>query len=180
MAGRKFSAFSTKAVHAGESREKYADSLTTPIFQTSTYAFKDSQEIEAYTQEGKNRFEYGRYGSPTERIAEKRLMALENAEDCVLFGSGMMAITATILALVESGDHIVLTDDCYKKTLEFCESYLKRFGIECTIVPFGDYDLLEASIKENTCFVFSESPTNPYLNVFDVERFVDIGGATMC
>lgn len=175
MAGRKFSAFSTKAVHAGESREKYADSLTTPIFQTSTYAFKDSQEIEAYTQEGKNRFEYGRYGSPTERIAEKRLMALENAEDCVLFGSGMMAITATILALVESGDHIVLTDDCYKKTLEFCESYLKRFGIECTIVPFGDYDLLEASIKENTCFVFSESPTNPYLNVFDVERFVDIG-----
>lgn len=175
MDDNNYGAFSTRAVHAGEGREKYADSLTTPIFQTSTYTFKDSKEIEAYTSKLKSRFEYGRYGNPTEVIAEKRLAALENAEDCVLFASGMMAITTTILALVHSGDHIIITDDCYKKTLEFCESYLKRFGIECTIVPFGDYDILEASIKENTCFIFSESPTNPYLNVFDIERFADIG-----
>jgi len=175
MGERKFSAFSTQAIHAGESREKYADSLTTPIFQTSTYTFKDSKEIEAYTKDNKLRFEYGRYGNPTEKIAEKRLAALEQAEDCVLFASGMMAITTTILALVHSGDHIIITDDCYKKTLEFCESYLKRFGIECTIVPFGNYELLEASIKENTCFIFSESPTNPYLNVFDLEKFSQIG-----
>jgi len=175
MDNNKHGAFATKAVHAGESRVKYADSLTTPIFQTSTYTFKDSKEIEEYTHKLKSRFEYGRYGNPTEMIAEKRLMALENAEDCVLFASGMMAITTTILALVHSGDHIIITDDCYKKTLEFCESYLKRFGIECTIVPFGNYEVLEASIKSNTCFMFSESPTNPYLNVFDVERFAAIG-----
>lgn len=165
----------TKAVHAGEHREKYADSLTTPIFQTSTYTFKDSAEIEAYTKYKKERFEYGRYGNPTEKIAERRLAALEHAEDCVLFASGMMAITTTIFAIVQSGDHIVITDDCYKKTLEFCESYLKRFGIECTIVPFGDYDLMDRSVKKNTRFIFSESPTNPYLNVFDLERFREIG-----
>ena len=169
-----FKSMETRAVHAGEKREKYADSLTTPIFQTSTYTFKDSKEIEAYTKENKVRFEYGRYGNPTEKITERRLAGLENAEDCVLFASGMMAITTTILALVHTGDHIVITDDCYKKTLEFCESYLKRFGIECTIVPFGDYDLLESSIKKNTCFIFSESPTNPYLNVFDLVKFKEI------
>ncbi|HPC47850.1 MAG TPA: aminotransferase class I/II-fold pyridoxal phosphate-dependent enzyme, partial [Deltaproteobacteria bacterium] len=59
--------------------------------------------------------------------------------------------------------------DSYKKTLEFCNTYLQRFGVECTVVPFGDYDALEKSIKKNTRFIFSESPTNPYLNVFDLE-----------
>lgn len=159
----------SRAIHAGEDRPKYADSLTTPIFQTSTFTFKDSKDIREYTKDKKKRFEYGRYGNPTELIAQRRLADLEGAEDCVVFSSGMMAITTTILSLVRSGDHIVITDDSYKKTLEFCRSYLKRFGIECSIVPFGDYDVLERAIKENTRFIFSESPTNPYLNVFDLK-----------
>jgi len=160
----------TTAVHAGEDRSRYADSITTPIVQTSTYAFKDSKEIEAYTKHGKARFEYGRYGNPTEQVAERRLAALVGAEDCVVFGSGMSAIVTTILALVHSEDHIVITDDAYKKTLEFCSLYLQRFGIGCTIVPFGDYAALDAAVQPNTRFIFSESPTNPYLNIFDLER----------
>jgi len=163
-------AFSTLAVHAGEDRSRYADSITTPIVQTSTYAFKDSREIEAYTKHGKARFEYGRYGNPTEQVAERRLAALVNAEDCVVFGSGMSAIITTILALVHSHDHIVITDDAYKKTLEFCSSYLERFGVSCTIVPFGDYEALDRAVRPNTRFIFSESPTNPYLNIFDLDR----------
>jgi cystathionine gamma-synthase len=159
---------SSRAIHAGEPRNHYADAITTPIFQTSTFVFKNSKDIEEYTKDKKERFEYGRYGNPTELIAQNRLADLEGAEDCVVFSSGMMAITTTILSLVRTGDHIVITDDSYKKTLEFCKSYLKRFGIECTIVPFGDYDALEAAIKQNTRFIFSESPTNPYLNVFDL------------
>ena len=165
----------TKAIHAGEDRARYADSITTPIVQSSTYFFKDSKEIESYTKNAKKRYEYGRYGNPTEIVAQQRLMVLNSAEDALVFSSGMMAITTTILALVESGDHIVITDDCYGRTLEFCRTYLKRFGIECTIVPFGDYDLLDASVKENTRFIFSESPTNPYLNVFDMVKFRHIG-----
>ncbi|MHC4572856.1 MAG: trans-sulfuration enzyme family protein [Planctomycetota bacterium] len=165
---------STRAVHAGEPRRKYADSLTTPIIQTSTYTFKNSKAIEDYTKKGKEHFEYGRYGNPTAKIAEARLADLEGAEDCVVFSSGMSAITTTILALVRSGDHIVITDDSYKKTLEFCKSYLKQFAIECTIVPFGDYEVLEKAIKKNTRFIFSESPTNPYLNIFDLVRIKKI------
>ncbi|MDT8274146.1 MAG: aminotransferase class I/II-fold pyridoxal phosphate-dependent enzyme [Desulfomonilia bacterium] len=158
----------SRAIHAGEPRIKYEDSITTPIFQTSTFTFQNSRDIDDYTKKKKERFEYGRYGNPTELIAQRRLADLEGAEDSVVFSSGMMAITTTILSLVRSGDHIVITDDSYKKTLEFCRSYLKRFGIECTIVPFGDYDILENAIKKNTRFIFSESPTNPYLNVFDL------------
>jgi len=166
--------FSTRSIHAGEERLRYADSITTPIVQTSTFAFKDSKEIEAYTKHGKARFEYGRYGNPTDQVAERRLAALESAEDCVAFGSGMSAVTTTILALVKSGDNIVITDDAYKKTLEFCSSYLLRFGVECRVLPFGDYDALEAAVDRKTRFIFSESPTNPYLNVFDLPRLVKI------
>lgn len=165
---------STRAIHAGEPRRKYADSLTTPIVQTSTFTFKNSKAIEDYTKKGKEHFEYGRYGNPTAKIAEARLADLEGAEDCVVFSSGMSAITTTILSLVQSGDHIVITDDSYKKTLEFCRSYLKQFGVECTIVPFGDYEVLEKAIKKNTRFIFSESPTNPYLNIFDLIKIKKI------
>ena len=165
---------STRAIHAGEPRRKYADSLTTPIVQTSTFTFKNSKAIGDYTKKGKEHFEYGRYGNPTAKIAEARLADLEGAEDCVVFSSGMSAITTTILSLVQSGDHIVITDDSYKKTLEFCRSYLKQFGVECTIVPFGDYEVLEKAIKKNTRFIFSESPTNPYLNIFDLIKIKKI------
>ncbi len=161
---------STRAIHAGEPRKKYADSLTTPIIQTSTFTFKNSKAIEDYTKKGKVRFEYGRYGNPTAKIAEKRLADLEGAEDCVVFSSGMSAITTTILSLVRSGDHIVITDDSYKKTLEFSKLYLKQFDIGCTIVPFGDYGVIEKAIQKNTRFIFSESPTNPYLNIFDLVK----------
>ena len=165
---------STRSIHAGEPRRKYSDSLTTPIIQTSTFTFKNSKHIEDYTKKGKEHFEYGRYGNPTAQIAERRLADLEGAEDCVVFSSGMSAITTTILTLVQSGDHIVITDDSYKKTLEFCRSYLKQFNIGCTIVPFGDYGVLEKSIKKNTRFIFSESPTNPYLNIFDLVKLKKI------
>lgn len=174
MDNKKKYSIDTMAIHDGEERDRYADALTTPVFLTSTYTFKDSEEIESFTNKSNSRFEYGRYGNPTQEAAEKRLASLENTEDCLLFASGMSAITTTILAFVKSGDHIILTDDSYKKTLEFCNSYLQRFGVECTIVPFGDYDRLESSIKKNTRFILSESPTNPYLNVFDLKRLKDI------
>ena len=173
-AGARRHGVSTMAVHAGEDRRRYADAITTPIVQSATFVFKDSKEIEAYTKHGKARFEYGRYGNPTEQVAQRRLAALEGAEDCVLFASGMSAIVTTILALVKRGDHLVITDDAYKKTLEFCSQYLQRFGVGCTIVPFGDYGALDRAIRRTTRFIFSESPTNPYLNIFDLRKLAEI------
>ncbi|MHB9106852.1 MAG: trans-sulfuration enzyme family protein [Armatimonadota bacterium] len=172
--GSRTTGFSTRAIHAGEERRRYADSITTPIIQAATYTFADTKDIEAYTKGGKERFEYGRYGNPTEKIAMRRLADLEGAEDAVVCSSGMSAVTTTLLTLLKSGDHMVITDDAYKKTLEFCHSYIQRFGIDCTVVPFGDYDALDRAVQANTRLILSESPTNPYLNIFDLERLRQI------
>jgi len=158
---------STRAVHAGEARRKYADSITTPIFQTSTYTYENVRDIEDFTKRGKQRFEYGRYGNPTTSVAERRLADLEGAEDCIVFASGMNAITTTVFTFVEPGDHIVVTDDCYRRTRRFCTVYLKQFGVSSTFVRFGDYRALENAINEKTRLIFSESPSNPYLKVLD-------------
>jgi len=166
--------FATRSVHAGEDREHYADAITTPIVQTATYVFRDSKAIDDYTKGRIERFEYGRYGNPTEKVAERRLAALEGAEDCVMFASGMSAITTTILALVRRHDHMVITDDAYKRTLEFCSQYLQRFDVACTVVPFGDYEALDRAVGPRTRFIFSESPTNPYLNIFDLVKLREI------
>ena len=166
--------FSTTAVHAGEIRYNEYGSITTPIVQTSTFIFKNIDEIKKLAQGATDRFEYGRYGHPTQVAAERKLAALENAEDAVLFSSGMSAITTTLFALLRAGDHIIITDDAYKRTLDFCLKCLERFDIECMVVKMGDYEAIEKAIKPNTKIFFSESPTNPYLNIMDMERLMGI------
>lgn len=166
--------FSTKAVHAGEIRYNEYGSITTPIVQTSTFIFKNIDEIEQLPKGTVGRFEYGRYGHPTQLAAEGKLAALEGAEDAVLFSSGMSAITTSMFALLKAGDHIIITDDAYKRTLDFCQTCLDRFDIECTVVKMCDYEAIEGAIKPNTRIFFSESPTNPYLNIMDLERLMNI------
>ena len=165
---------STRSVHAGEVRYNEYGSVTTPIVQTSTFIFKNVEEIRKLAQGAAGRFEYGRYGHPTQVAAEGKLAAIEDAEDAVLFSSGMSAITTALFALLKSGDHIIITDDAYKRTLDFCRSCLNRFQIECTVVRMCDYEAMERAIKPNTRLFFSESPTNPYLNIMDLERLVSL------
>lgn len=165
---------STRSVHAGEVRYNEYGSVTTPIVQSSTFIFRGVEEIKKLCHGAIGRFEYGRYGHPTEVAAEKKLAALEEAEDAILFSSGMSAITTALFALLRTGDHIIITDDAYRRTLEFCITCLKRFGIDCTIVKMSDYDAMEKAIQPNTRLFFSESPTNPYLNIMDLERLMDI------
>ncbi len=166
--------FSTRAVHAGEIRNNEFGSITTPIVQCSTFIFKNTAEIEQLAEGVAGRYEYSRYGHPTQFAAEEKLAALEEAEDAVLFSSGMSAITTTLFSLLSSGDHIIITDDAYKRTLDFCKTYLIRFNIDCTIVKMCDYEAIEKAIQPNTKVFFSESPTNPYLNIMDLERLLDI------
>lgn len=164
---------STIAVHGGERR--WRGSVTTPIVQSSTFVFKNMQEVADYTSGEKSHYEYGRYGNPTQEAAEKKLAMLEEADFCLLFDCGMSAVSATMFALMKSGDHIVLTDDAYKQTLNFAENFLPRFGIEVSIVPMNDYEAMEKAIKKNTVILFSESPTNPYLNIADMDRIAEMG-----
>lgn len=165
---------STKSIHAGEIRYNEYGSITTPIVQSSTFIFKDIEEIKKLAQGDLDRYEYGRYGNPTQFAAERKLAEIEEAEDAVLFSSGMSAITTSLFALLTSGDHIIITDDAYKRTLDFCQTCLDRYNIECTVVKMCDYSAIEKAIKRNTRIFFSESPTNPYLNIMDLKRLMNI------
>ena len=91
-----FKGFSTSSVHGGEQREKYAQSLTNPIVQTATYVFDDLDEVDAYTAGERQHFEYGRYGNPTQKVAENKIAALEGAEAALLFPTGMSAVTTVL------------------------------------------------------------------------------------
>ncbi|MFP4040882.1 MAG: trans-sulfuration enzyme family protein [Desulfosudaceae bacterium] len=174
MDNKKIQGLSTRSVHAGEVRYNEYGAVTTPIVQTSTFIFRNVDEIKQLAEGAIGRFEYGRYGHPTELAAEKKLASLEEAEDSILFSSGMSAITTTLFALLKSGDHIIITDDAYRRTLEFCQTRLGRFNIECTVVKMCDYEAMEKAIQPNTRVFFSESPTNPYLNIMDLERLTAI------
>ncbi len=165
---------STRAVRDGEKRHKDEDALTTPIFQTSTYVFSSTAEILAYNAKEKERWEYGRYGNPTQRAAELKLAALDGADDALLFPSGMNAVACTLLARLKAGDHAILTEDCYRNTRRFCENVLSKFGIELSFVRACDYDALQDAIRPETALLVAESPTNPHLRVADVPRLVKI------
>lgn len=164
---------STTAVRAGEARNA-EDALTVPIFQTSTYIFEDSEAIGAFNRQETQRWEYGRYGNPTQRAAELKLAALEGAEDALLFPSGMNAVTCTLLSMLSAGDHLVLTEDCYRNTYRFCERVLPKFGVDISFVRAGDYAELERTIRDSTRLMIGESPTNPHLRVSDLRRLVKI------
>jgi cystathionine gamma-synthase len=166
---------STLAVHAGEPRQKPGHALATPIIQTATFTFTDTQELKDHFDGKIERVEYGRYGNPTQRIAETKLAALEGAGDCLLFASGMAAMTTTLFAMLSRGTHVVVTDDSYRRTRQFLNQTLHRYGIEVSTVPADDYEALEDAIRPTTRVLVSESPTNPYNRVLDLERFAEIG-----
>jgi cystathionine gamma-synthase len=173
--------FSTKAVHAGETKRKLDGALTTPIVQTSTYTFADTAEIVDFMQQkatGEDaRHEYGRYSNPTQTVAERKLAALESGERALLFASGMNAITTAILALLSAGDHVVMVSGAYRRTQEFVSEYLPRWGIQETTIPIDDGEALAGAIRDNTRLIFAESPTNPYLRVMDLPRLVELARA---
>ena len=168
------SSHKTVAVHGGESRPHPYDAVTAPIAQTATYSFADSAELIAYFEGRKEREEYGRYGNPSVRLVEQKLAALEGTEEAAAFATGMAAVTSTILALVKSGSHVILFADCYRRTRQFVTTFLRRFGIESTLIPPASVEALDAAIRPETRLVIAEAPTNPYQTIPDLERVAQI------
>lgn len=169
---------STVAVHAGELRQKPGDSITDPIFCASTYTFRNTQAVIDFIEEEQPREEYGRYGNPGERVAERKLAALEGAEDAVLYSSGMAALVGLLMAKLNSGDEVIFFDECYHRSREFCSKHMSRFGVKTVQVPACDYDAMQAAVTPSTRMLISESPTNPHMSVVDLDRFAEIGRRT--
>jgi cystathionine gamma-synthase len=168
----------TQSVHAGATRPQAFHALTEGIYPTATYTFVDTAAVCDYQASRlvgtPTRVEYGRYGNPTVQAAEQRLAALEGANECVLFSSGMAAITTTLLALLRSGDHLIMTSDSYRRTRIFCADFLSRYGVSTTFVNPNDWDAVHAAVRPETRLIFSESPTNPYLRCLDLVQLVQI------
>lgn len=168
---------STASVHAGEARQKANAAITDSICCSSTFTFESTQSILDYIEQKQDREEYGRYGNPNEKVVERKLAALDHAEEAIVYSSGMAAIVGLLMTKLSAGDEIVFFDQCYHRSREFCAKHLARFGVVTRQVKTGDFQAMEAAINERTKLLVSESPTNPHLTVIDLEQFVALGKA---
>lgn len=155
---------STRAVHAGDAGADAGGPVTTPIYQTSTF-FSEP--------EGRGEVRYTRYGNNPNHVAlESKLGSLEGAEECVVLGSGMAAMSCAVLACAAAGDHIVAARALYGGTRTLLDRELKRLGIEATYVDLAQPGWEEA-LRPNTRVVLAETPTNPLLRILNLRPIAD-------
>src|SRR5947209_7010435 len=163
------SGFRTKAIHIGQEPEKITGAVTVPVFQTSTYA--------QHTLGQHPEFDYARTINPTRLSLEENLAALENGKYGYSFASGMAAIAAA-LSLVKSGDHVIAGNDMYGGSYRYFSRILSENGIDFTYVDMREAKHIESAIRENTKLIYCETPTNPMMNLVDLQAVGKIGRST--
>ncbi|WP_224997948.1 cystathionine gamma-synthase [Cesiribacter sp. SM1] len=152
--------FGTKAIHAGVEPDPATGSIMTPIYQTSTYAQESPGRHKGY--------EYSRTHNPTRTALQKSLAALENGKWGLCFSSGLAAID-TLLKLFKAGDEIISTDDLYGGSYRIFKRVYEDFGLKFHFVPMQDMDAIRSKINANTRMIWVETPTNPLMNIIDIE-----------
>src|SRR6185437_2445051 len=157
----------TKLIHAD--RELNATSaVAPPIFQTATFRGDSAQDFADRASRPRHPEFYTRYGNPTLSQVESILASLEGAESALVTGSGMAAVSATVLALVSQGDHVVAQKNHYGGTLNLLNSFLPRFGVEVTQVDQTDSAAFEKAVRPNTKLILIETPSNPLMTLTDI------------
>lgn len=165
--------FAFLSVHAGEEK-KVLGSVAYPIFQTSTFVFKNTRELLRYIKGDKGLYLYTRYGNPTLRVAEEKIAQLEGAQAGLVFSSGMAAITTAVLTQVKSGEEIIATRNMYGGTLRFFNDLLPKFGIRVHYIDSEDVSRAEKLVNRKTKLLYIETPTNPNLKIVDIRKTVQI------
>jgi len=160
--------FATLAVHAGEAPCKVTGAVDTPIYQSTTFAAVDSDEMAALYAGEKPGYTYSRYGNPTVHALEEKLAALEAGEAALAFGSGMAAISSAILGYVKAGDHVVSARSLYGATYDFLNRILPAMGASTTFVQSTRSEDFEKAIQPNTRLIYLETPSNPVLDILDI------------
>lgn len=163
----------TQAIRSGHRRTAEGEH-SEPIFMTSSYVF-DSAAAAADRFSGDDPGNvYSRYTNPTVRNFEERLAALEGAEQAAATSSGMAAILATCLALLESGDHVICSRSVFGTTTVVFNKYLAKFGVDVSFVDATDYQQWQTAMNDKTRLLFLETPSNPLSEVVDIRRVADI------
>ena len=152
--------FDTLALHAGTPADPTTGAMLTPIYQTTTYRQEAVGQDKGFT--------YSRSGNPTVAALERRLAALEGAEFCSCYATGLAATTALCLALLRSGDRVVCSQAVYGGTVRLFRQVLSRFGVEAEFVDTSDEKAFEAALKKPARLVFIETPANPTLKLTDI------------
>lgn len=162
--------FGTLAIHAGNFERETFGALATPIYQSSTFYF-DNCEIGGKRFAGEESgYIYTRLGNPTTSVLEKKVAALENADDAVAFGSGMGAVTGCLWSIASAGKHIIADEALYGCTFSYLNHGMTRYGVEVTFIDTSDLNAIKAALKSNTCCVYMETPANPNLKIEDIEE----------
>jgi len=167
----------TKAVHAGDNHGEHYGALSVPIYPASVYAFPDADEASAIHNEEKDGYYYGRLGNPTQRALETTMADLENGEAALALASGMAAVSAAVFTLVKTGDHIVAPESGYSTTMNLLHHIEERFGIETTFIDAANAENYATAIRPNTKLFWIETPSNPIVQVTDIEAVSAIAKA---
>jgi Cys/Met metabolism PLP-dependent enzyme len=160
-------AFDTRAVHACHDPAQHNGSVTTPIYQVSTFVRPHARPVDSG-------WDYSRIANPTRAALEECLAALDNGASAVATSSGMAAATTVILALCRSGAHLVMPDNVYGGTWDLMHDVYQRWGLTHTAVDMGDLDAVAAAIRPETALVWTETPSNPLLKITDIAAVADL------
>ncbi len=167
----------SKIVHGGQHPDKETGALAPPIYQTSTFAFRNAEHgARLFKQEEKGHI-YTRLSNPTIDLLASKIALLESTEAGVVFASGLAAIFNVVVTLTKTGEHIVSDNTIYGGTFALFKSILPKMGIEVTFCNTADVDRLGSYIKENTRLIFTETPANPTLKIVDIARCSEISRA---
>lgn len=163
----------TRLIHEAEARSGYGE-MSEAMFLTSGFAYETMEAAEARFDGRDPGFIYSRFSNPTVSTFEKRMIALEGAEAGRATASGMAAVTAAMLCQVKTGDHVVAAKALFGSCRYVVEDLLPRFGVPSTLVDGGDLDQWRAAVRPETKAFFIETPTNPTLEVYDIEAIAKI------
>lgn len=161
--------FETKAIRTQTERTQHAEH-STPLFLTSSFVFEDAEEMRAAFAEEKKMNIYSRFTNPNSTEFVDKVVALEGAEAGYSFATGMSAVFNTFAALLDTGDHIVSSDSVFGSTFSLFKKFLPKWNITTSYFPANDLSKIEALITPNTKIIYAESPTNPGVQVLDLER----------
>lgn len=166
----------TIALRVGHHRTAEAEHAE-PIFATSSYVFRSAAEAAARFGGEEPGNIYSRFTNPTVRAFEERLAAMEGGDACVATASGMSAVLAVCMAVLQVGDHLVSSRSLFGSTITLFAKYLQRMGIETTFVPVADVAAWEAAMRPNTRLLFLETPSNPLTELGDIRAIAAIAEA---
>jgi O-acetylhomoserine (thiol)-lyase len=168
MAGPKYPEFDTLALHAGQSPDPATGSRAVPIYQTTSYVFRDTEHAASLFNMERAGHVYSRISNPTVAVLEERVAALEGGVGAIATASGQAALHLAVATLMGAGDHVVASGSLYGGSHNLLGYTLKRFGIETTFINPRNLDDWKKSIRPNTCLLFGETLGNPGLDVLDI------------